>query len=743
MLRAAVVGLFGLLLALGAPTALVRAADDEAPVFSQAFKPVQDEAFHQNLELLPDYMGGDGWPTAIQILQEMLDGDEDVFVPVSRTGADGKKVTAWVGARAEALRLLASLPAEGRLAHDKVAKPRAKALLESARTKGDWRVVKEVARRYPLTPAGAEAVKLLGIHHLDRGDAPQAVRWFQLWRQRNAKWETDGIGMYLMWAALHRNGQPAEAEAVWQKLKLHYPNGLKLDERKVTLADLQKPWSTAKVQAAALALPWSTFAGNPARNAVAAPCAPAALDLQWSTATTKSLPIVTLLEEAVRLQEERPQPVLSGNFPIVVGNKIVYRTQGGIQALDPATGKMVWDRPLEVSLERLLSEPGSRAVVEYWLNTYLSYHPQIALENTAIGCLSADQNYVYAVDDLPVLPFVSRIYTKKGKKSAYAQQAPYDAGVAVAVQRSRLCALDAATGKVAWEVGRQPDGLGFLENCLYLGPPLAVEGKLYGMAEYKGYLCVYGLEAATGKLLWKQCLGAPQYALDYDGGRRLQALHLSYDRGILLCPTNGGAVVAYDVHQGNLLWAHAYRSKAVVSGPKLKGLRSALEIEIESIPNLRNQLQVSAPVICQGKVVLASPDSPAVQCIRISDGEVLWKVERTADDLFFAGVHHDKVLLVGRQTCRALSLADGKELWQTEVGVPTGQGVFVGDSYVLPVKGDVPAKAARVVSVDLKTGQAKKWADLPGQATAGNLLLVDGRVIAQNATTIASWAAGK
>src|SRR5262249_26043050 len=143
------------------------------------------------------------------------------------------------------------------------------------------------------------------------------------------------------------------------------------------------------------------------------------------------------------------------------------------------------------------------------------------------------------------------------------------------------------------------------------------------VAEYKGDLCLYCIEPSTGKLRWRQRLGSPQYQITNDGGRRLQAVHVSYDQGILLCPTNGGAVLAYDLHTSSLLWAHAYRNKSVWNGAKLKGLRPAKELEIESIPNLRNQLQVSAPVVCKDRVVVASCDSPVVECLRLSDGALL------------------------------------------------------------------------------------------------------------------------
>jgi outer membrane protein assembly factor BamB len=724
-----------LLVLIGLPGALAHLDDDPPPIVNKAFNLVQDNATNYNLEILPDYMGGDGWPTAIQILQEVFEGAEDAFVPVTSKGPDGKEVVVLTGARGEALRILASLPAQGRAVYASMANPRGKELLATARKNGDWQMVANVVRRYPLTPAGWEAAKLLGTHYLDRGDPPQAARWFRLWQERNPHWPDDGLGLCLAWAAVTRSGQAAQANELWQTLQFKHAAGLVLDGHKVSLAELKNLWQTAKPAVAGPALPWSTYAGNAARigSATTLPAVDAKL---WSVPTTKKA-TDGLLEEAIRLQEDRPQPVMPGAFPIVAGDNVVCRTSSGIQAVDLATGKVLWESPFDRSLDRLLADAESRFVIDYWVGSYLRYHPQVLLENTNLGCLSADSARIYAVDTMPVVPFVSRV---TGKKPSYVVP-PYDAAVAEAIQRSRLCALDANTGGVAWEVGGRPDGESFLDRCFFLGPPLPLHGKLYGMAEKGSYLYLYCLEPATGKLRWKQCLGSTQYTLAQDGGRRLQALHLSHDQGILICPTNGGAVVAYDLHTSSLLWAHAYRTKTVRPVPKIKGLRPTKELEIESIPNLRNQLQVTAPVIFDGKVVIAAPDSPAVECLRLADGAALWKVERTSDDLFLAGVHGDKVLVIGRSVCRALSLADGKELWHTEVGVPSGQGVMVGDSYLLPVKVNGQAKSAGVVQVDLATGQVKQLPEVPGQQVAGNLLVVNDRLIVQSITTLAGWGA--
>ena len=51
--------------------------------------------------------------------------------------------------------------------------------------------------------------------------------------------------------------------------------------------------------------------------------------------------------------------------------------------------------------------------------------------------------------------------------------------------------------------------------------------------------------------------------LDDDSLRRVNALHLSYGDGVLVCPTNLGYVIGVDLLQHSLLWAYPYRDKDV------------------------------------------------------------------------------------------------------------------------------------------------------------------------------------
>src|SRR5262245_56578895 len=77
--------------------------------------------------------------------------------------------------KAELRRLVGVLPAEGRRAYELTFGPRAQQLLEEATRKGDLESLHAVARRYPHTEAGYEAVYQLAGILLDQGQASEAL----------------------------------------------------------------------------------------------------------------------------------------------------------------------------------------------------------------------------------------------------------------------------------------------------------------------------------------------------------------------------------------------------------------------------------------------------------------------------------------------------------------------------------------------------------------------------------------
>src|SRR5262249_44357105 len=151
-------------------------------------------------------------------------------------------------------------------------------------------------------------------------------------------------------------------------------------------------------------------------------------------------------------------------------------------------------------------------------------------------------------------------------------------------------------------------------------------------------------------LLWSQKLGKPSSALPGDATRRYQGAFLAASDGIIVCPTNSGAVVAVDIMSPSLLWAHAYRKPLPpprITHDPTTGRQKTPETRPEG------RWRTAGPIITGGKVLLAAYDSETLDCLDLRTGKVLWRTHREPTDLYIGGVANDKVIIVGKEDVRA------------------------------------------------------------------------------------------
>jgi hypothetical protein len=91
-----------------------------------------------------------------------------------------------------------------------------------------------------------------------------------------------------------------------------------------------------------------------------------------------------------------------------------------------------------------------------WLQTYVQQNqkPQLLLENSVLGTLSTDGNFVFAVEDLAVPPPLFRHPFARVEDPRTA----WGAEIADAIGHNRLQAFElATTGKLKWELGGKPE----------------------------------------------------------------------------------------------------------------------------------------------------------------------------------------------------------------------------------------------------------------------------------------------
>jgi outer membrane protein assembly factor BamB len=419
---------------------------------------------------------------------------------------------------------------------------------------------------------------------------------------------------------------------------------------------------------------------------------------------------------------------------------VILRSYAGIQAVDRTTGKVAWESASEWGLDRMARELRYQPYLGAWLSGYSVNNPHVAVANATLGTLSTDGTRVYAVDDLPLPPFpLSTTNTNmgRGRRGPFAEP-DFGPDLTNPANPSRLLALDVQTGKLVWVVGGRGKE-GGLNDSYFLGPPLPLEDGLYGVVEKNQELRLVCLDAAGGGLLWAQSLAVPSDKLLRDVARRIQPLQVRFEDGILVCPTNAGIVLGVDLFHRNLAWAYSYRDENVPpDGEPLYWGRRGRYV-IRDLPRLREDWKAAVPVIRANKVVLTAPDAPEVVCLDLHSGALQWKADRKEDDLYVAGVFGNKVLVVGKASCRALGLADGRPVWSVQTGLPSGRGVAAGDVYYLPLKAAPSDKQPAVFALDVSRGTILTRAAAPKGEVPGNLVLCGEDILSQTAGSLTTY----
>ncbi|HJT75662.1 MAG TPA: PQQ-binding-like beta-propeller repeat protein, partial [Gemmataceae bacterium] len=736
----------------------------------------------KKLDAAQDYMKSAEWEKAVAILQSLLDADEDVFVPRPGKGAAGHDKPQWVSIRSEANRLLGGMSDKGleyyRLSYGAAARD----MLRQARAGHDPELLAQVARRYLYTDAGAEATALLASYHLDRGRFSMAAVYFErlIARQGIDKLAPETLLQAAL--AFHRVGARGDkgtaekyrqlAEEVWKELAAQAGDRVRLGNRTVALADLRQEVSAGHdVTAGAHRHDWGLYRGNASRSAVASGDKPF-MEKRWAAPTVHEDRARDLLTRAVHQCEAHAQPVLPQSFPIAADGKLIYRSAWGIHVVDLKDPKHIcWDCPSKWGLDALTGkEAGQKAgylsspmVTPYVDN---NIRPSILFENSVVGTLSTDNNQVYAVEDLAVPPINNMPFGFQPGFPGGFQGNGYQnglGGVKDALDQNELQAFNLHSGKLVWKAGgkgeRPPAADGDdkkeaadLGETFFLGPPLPMNGKLYVLTEKNQELRLVCLDAATGGVAWVQLLANTQTKLSQDPFRRVEAAHLAYGEGILVCPTNAGMVLGVDLLSHTLVWAYDYREKAPAGQPTagVPVMPGGMPGRVVIAGGMPQQMmmahaghnaaewKVTAPVIVEGRVVFTAPDGSGIHCVSLRDGSPIWKAGRQDDDLYLGGVVNGRVLIVAKSRCRGLSLADGKELWRVDTGMPSGQGIASDNLYYLPLKSLPPQNEPAVVAIDVEKGTtASQSKPRKKDVVPGNLLLYDGDVVSQTADEIA------
>jgi outer membrane protein assembly factor BamB len=717
------------------------------------FLPTTDR-YDSHLEMAAKRIAEKDWAVATTLLQKLLDLEDSVYVKLTRKGPDGKEAAVTVEIHEEADRLLSGMPAEGLAYYQQEYGSVASQLFNQARAAGDARAFARVYPRFARTRAGREALEGLAVALAERDDFLTSVRAFDqllTYTPAHRWWE---VTLFHAARVYRRVGATKQSEEMWARLPRRLGDAqLRIGNRFLTLEKLkqefEKPTSEKKPPAE-----WRTFRGDATRSATSNGLVPV-LEPVWQFDLANEGVTKRWLNRATEDLETNKQPVLSSSHPLTAVLKrkgetvkvVVYRSYWGVHARalnevkadEVQPGEIYWEAPGSWSLDRMLKEPKHVGTLNRWLASYVQdrLHPGILFENATVGTISADSARVYCVDDFQVPAYEVTYPNDKLQRTG---------GVlGEALFHNRLQGYDLESGLLIWEIGAPPDGWARSDaaeddaaESFFLSAPLPLSGRLIVLNEKNQKLRLMTLDPPTGRVLSIRTLATYRDRITVAINRRFTGLHLAHSDGMLVAPTHAGALLGVDAFTGRLLWSFTYDRKQ--AGPKLKEEPVRPRRIPPDVPVLETPFtwRDSAPMIAGGRVIYAPSDGNDLLCVNMRDGKLLWKHERKEGDVYVGGIVGEHVLVVGKATCRALKLGDGKEAWSLDTGLPSGLGVAVGGEFYLPVAKSHKSGDPEIQVIDVAKGAIDSRIPSRGEVP-GNLVFHDGTLISHTTTTIAAY----
>ncbi len=709
--------------------------------------------FRRDLERGRTALAAQRYEEAVKLFQNVLNSQEDhTYLPENRE--DGAQQSLKI----EALRLLGELVASGRREYETQFGPLAQQKLDAAIAEGTSTGLEMVVRQYFHTQAGYEATFRLACDHFDHGRWLEAALTFERLRQTKAAVRFDPELALKSAVAWYRSGGLDEALVPLRDLKARGIETVTIAETTLPLV-ADADW-LAKLSGSPLVnqnnKAWLMVGGNVSRNASSLGTNPY-LSRSWREDTISGALgaeeqesvlhqiLDQKLEQAADLTNNERPSMIPASQPLVVGPLAVFRAAGRVRAVNLTTGQLAWTSAERDPLLESLFLAGQSAQRSPGMLTVPQLVTQRAWRDSTHGTLSSDGFRIFGIEESVK---ASSTQDARMRVMGFGGSHPAD---------NRLVAYDAANGKMLWEIGAPsaPDSNEPFAGLYFLGPPMPLFDRLYCLAELNGEISLLCLRVPSGPvrhgaervaLDWSQTLlsAAPQQGpFGPDPLRRQCGLSPSYAGGILVCPTEEGEVVAFELATRALLWRYRYAEpdEGTQQQQRLRIMmarRGGAAQQSGVLGNEPDRWLDSLVTISGQHVVVAPRESQILLCLNLRDGAPQWRTDREKG-LHVAGVHDGKAIVVGRENVSAFNLRDGNLAWAMEMPdavvqekngatrrpFPSGRGFIGGDSLFLPLD------SAEVAMIDLRNGRFVSSSRSREGRIAGNLIGTQNMIVSQ------------
>ena len=671
---------------------------------------------------------------ALRVLQALIDRTDGGFIDAG----DGR----YVALRIRANEVLAELGPKWLATYRTLYDGRAAALYEKARHTGRADLLRSVAERFLHTSHGAKAREQLGAECFDRARFVQAARYWQRVRQLKTSEADEPALLAKIALAHHLAGDADRARAAAETLKHRFGDAEgHIGGKTQKLAAFVERALAAPAPAAAGrvggSMDWPGLGGVPDGLAVMADC-DARLSTGWfhpARQDPKADEPTTLVAARTMTDLNRSSsnaysaqlvgghvhvaPGRSGRSdkkvvlppmvqPVIVDEKVIYRTDAGLVACDVLTGEKLWTTANHAPLERATG--GSEG------GYYYGYE---GVTDQGLYLLTAGEGRIY----------VRYGFAGSGTSRRHRLVPPGRGGRAQA-NTAALAAFEADTGRLIWRTGNGRGDDEVIRGGKQVSAPTVCDGRLYVVALYVQTYHMVCLDAATGETRWQAPICQPPVRHGDHGAIASHFLERvsppAVAEGLVYALPNVGVLVAMEAETGRPVWAFDYRNAdagAARHGEFLIGPAGA-----------DGQLRRINPiVVSHGRVVCLPIDSESLVAVSAAEGKPVAlhgaSRQRQSD---LSAIDGERILLSGPGLA-VLSIADGKQLFFAKKveGVRGRPAVTAGKV--------LAAGEGKIFHLDLKTYGLGKTEVADEQALLGNLVSAGDALIAANTAGLCAY----
>lgn len=227
----------------------------------------------------------------------------------------------------------------------------------------------------------------------------------------------------------------------------------------------------------------------------------------------------------------------------------------------------------------------------------------------------------------------------------------------------------------------------------FCGVPVVHDQMLFVISQDTETYWLNCLSEATGRLQWKQILAHINNGGNQPG-RFLASAESDYGASlcgvvddVVVCALHNGMVIGSNIIDGQFLWATNLRDDLQTTSQTQ--VMNLLARTVNQPAGIRSQ-----PILQDDRLYWAAPFSTDVHCVDTITGERIWQVPGTSTgigrlegsvDRYVAGVTKTSVILIGVRHVRAVDIRDGSELWATPIIDQTGKAFCNEVSCLVPL----------------------------------------------------------